>query len=147
MGKGRAKMKLKDKTYKKFVDFFEKMAKKNDGNEYEIAYSEIQRETGVASITLKKAIQIMEQDGVVQVSPGRNTRYAKFKYLLNSEILPKEFSVKTKEELNDDLNVDTLLSQIKTMTTAIDQLRQRVRTQEMTISVILDRIAELEDNK
>jgi len=140
-------MKLKDKTYKKFVDFFEKMAKKNDGNEYEIAYSEIQRETGVASITLKKAIQIMEQDGVVQVSPGRNTRYAKFKYLLNSEILPKEFSVKTKEELNDDLNVDTLLSQIKTMTTAIDQLRQRVRTQEMTISVILDRIAELEDNK
>ena len=61
-------MKLKEKTYKKFVDFFEKMAKQHGNNEFEIAYSEIQRDTGVASITLKKGIQVLEQDGVITVS-------------------------------------------------------------------------------
>lgn len=146
MGREELKVKLKDKTYKKFVDFFEKMAKKNDENEFEIAYSEIQRETGVASITLKKAIQIMEQDGIVQVSPGRNTRYGKFKYLLDSYNSSKDLSAKNRDEVDGVSNLESILAQLKTMTTAIDQLRQRVRTQEMTISVLLDRIAELEDN-
>lgn len=140
-------MKLKDKTYKKFVVFFEKMAKKHDENEFEIAYSEIQRETGVASITLKKAIQVMEKDGIVEVSPGRNTRYGRFRYLLNNlESNSKELSVKNKENISEEASIDSLSSQIKNMATTIEQLRQRVRTQEMSISVIQDRIAELEDN-
>lgn len=140
-------MKLKDKTYKKFVDFFEKTANKRDEDEFEIAYSEIQRETGVASITLKKAIQIMEKDGIIKVSSGRNTRYGRFRYLLNrKEPIPKEVSVRNRDNGNEDLSFDSLTLQVKSMSTAIEQLRQRVRTQEMTISVIMDRIAELEDN-
>ena len=140
-------MKLKDKTYKKFVVFFERMAKKHDENEFEIAYSEIQRETGVASITLKKAIRVMENDGIVELSPGRNTRYGRFRYLLNkSESGSKELSVKNRDTLSEEVSIDSLSLQIKSMMTTIDQLRQRVRTQEMSISVIQDRIAELEDN-
>ncbi|KUO67026.1 MAG: hypothetical protein APF84_17700 [Gracilibacter sp. BRH_c7a] len=142
-------MKLKDKTYKKFVVFFEKISKNHDENEFEIAYSEIQRETGVASITLKKAIQVLKKDGIVEVSPGRNTRYGRFRYLLDTqESSSKELISKNNKEVNnnDEISIDSLALQIKNMTTAIDQLRQRVRTQEMSISVILDRIAELEDN-
>ncbi len=79
-------MKLKEKTYKKFVEFFEKMSKKNgNNNEFEIAYSEIQRDIGVASITLKKGLQILEDEGIILVSPGRNTRYGRFKYLLDNK--------------------------------------------------------------
>lgn len=138
-------MKLKDKTYKKFVDYFEKMAQKHDEEVFELAYSEIQRETGVASITLKKAIQIMENDGVIQVHPGRNTRYGRFRYLLNKkESNHKDLSYKGKD-FNGDLSLSDTAQRIKNMSTIIDQLKQRVRTQEMTISVILDRLAELED--
>jgi len=140
-------VKLKDKTYKKFVIYFEKIAKKQDENEFEIAYSEIQRETGVASITLKKAIQVMEKDGIVEVTPGRNTRYGRFRYLLNKpDSNSKELSAKNKDNLSEEASIDSLYLQIKNLTTTIEQLRQRVRTQEMSISVIQDRIAELEDN-
>lgn len=138
-------MKLKDKTYKKFVVYFEKIAKKHDENEFEIAYSEIQRETGVASITLKKAIQVMEKDGIVEVTPGRNTRYGRFRYLLNKPE-SNAISAKNKDNLSEEASIDSLYLQIKNLTTTIEQLRQRVRTQEMSISVIQDRIAELEDN-
>ncbi len=139
-------MKLKDKTYKKFVIFFERMAKKHDENEFEIAYSEIQRETGVASITLKKAIQVMEKDGIVELSPGRNTRYGRFRYLLSKSESGSKESVKNRDTLSEEVSIDSLSLQIKSMMTTIEQLRQRVRTQEMSISVIQDRIAELEDN-
>lgn len=140
-------MKLKDKTYKKFVDFFEKMSKKHEENEFEIAYSEIQRETGVASITLKKAIQILEDDGIIHVNQGRNSRYGKFEYLLNKNIITKEMVAPKNKEMIDieEANNQSFLHQIKNMSNHIEQLRQRVRTQEMTISVILDRLAELED--
>lgn len=140
-------MKLKDKTYKKFVEFFEKIAKKHDETEFEIAYSEIQRETGVASITLKKAIQILEDDGIISVSQGRNTRYGKFKYLLNNKDTTKEVAAAKSRELaeSEETNPQVLVNQVKNMSSLIEQLRQRVRTQEMTISVILDRLAELED--
>lgn len=139
-------MKLKDKTYRKFVEFFEKMSKKHDNDEYEIAYSEIQRETGVASITLKKAIQILEDDGVIKVAQGRNTRYGRFQYLADGNPFSNSADSK-KKDLNETVedvfsDVNTL---IKTMSGQIDQLRQRVRTQEMTISIVLDRLAELED--
>jgi DNA-binding GntR family transcriptional regulator len=129
------------------VDFFEKMSKKHDENEFEIAYSEIQRETGVASITLKKAIQILEEDGIITVDQGRNTRYGKFKYLLNKETSAKEMnSPKNKESFDfEEANSQALMLQVKNMSSLIELLKQRVRTQEMTISVILDRLAELED--
>lgn len=141
-------MKLKDKTYKKFVDFFEKTSKKHDEVEFEIAYADIQRETGVASITLKKAIQILEDDGIILVNQGRNTRYGRFTYLLNNkDVTSKEInSVKNRDLIDqDEANTQLLVHQLKNMTNMIEQLRQRVRTQEMTISVILDRLAELED--
>lgn len=141
-------MKLKDKTYKKFIDFFEKTSKKNDEGEFEIAYSDIQRETGVASITLKKAIQILEDDGIILVNQGRNTRYGRFTYLLNNKnVSIKENNTIRNRDLidSDEANTQLLVHQLKNMTNGIEQLRQRVRTQEMTISVILDRLAELED--
>jgi DNA-binding HxlR family transcriptional regulator len=141
-------LKLKDKTYKKFVDFFEKISKKYDDTEFEIAYSEIQRETGVASITLKKALQILENDGIILVNQGRNTRYGKFKYLLNNKEIGAKDPVNLKlRDYGDtgEVNNPQLEQQLKTMSGVIEQLRQRVRTQEMTISVILDRLAEVED--
>lgn len=142
-------MKLKDKTYKKFVEYFKRMSNKHDENEFEIAYSEIQRETGVASITLKKAIQILEDDKIIEVNQGRNTRYAKFKYLqtTNNNIASYINPVKNKNSVNAEESQLTILHQLKNLATYVDQLRQRVRTQEMTISVILDRLAELEDKR
>jgi len=143
-------LKLKEKTYKKFLQFFEKTALKHDGNEFEIAYSEIQRETGVASITLKKGIQVLEEDGVIQVSAGRNTRYGKFKFLLDTpgnkvnEVNPSS----NHKEINssDEIgSINQLADQLKSLHILVEQLRLRIRTQEMTISVILDRLAELED--
>lgn len=141
-------MKLKDKTYKKFVDYFEKMSKQHDGEEFEVAYYEIQRETGVASITLKKAIQVLENDKVITVSQGRNTRYGKYKFLLNyKENAHKDNqALKNKESLElDEASIPMLLLQQKNMSSMLEQLRQRVRTQEMAMAMILDRLADLED--
>ncbi|UWG95605.1 hypothetical protein LPY66_11820 [Dehalobacter sp. DCM] len=139
-------MKLKDKTYHKFLDFFEKVSRKHEEDEFEIAYSEIQRETGVASITLKKALQILEEDKVIEINPGRNTRYGRIRYLNKTN----NFTAKNNQAklvvmsaAHEDNTNSTL--QLKTMASLVEQLRQRVRTQEMTISVILDRLADLED--
>ncbi|ADY56361.1 hypothetical protein Sgly_2068 [Syntrophobotulus glycolicus DSM 8271] len=138
-------MKLKDKTYKKFIDCFEKLAKKNEGKEFEAAYSEIQMETGVASITLKKAIQILEEDGIIAVEQGRNTRYGKFKYLNETRDGADKEKNKFSEIKTDPDNVEVLIGQIKSMSNLLEQLRQRIRTQEMTISVLQDRVADVED--
>lgn len=140
-------MKLKEKTYKKFLDFFEMMSKKHNDNEFEIAYSEIQRETGVASITLKKAIQVLEEDGIISVNQGRNTRYGRFKYLVNKkESNSRDTGLyKLNIDYSDELNLNLVLNQLKNMSNLLEQLRQRVRTQEMIISVIQDRLADLED--
>ena len=128
------------------MDFFERTSKKHDDQEFEIAYSEIQRETGVASITLKKAIQVLENDGIIVVSQGRNTRYGRFKYLLNNNDIVSKEAAKNKNFIDpDEGNTQLLVYQLKNMSNHLEQLRQRVRTQEMTISVILERIAELED--
>lgn len=123
------------------------MAKQHGNNEFEIAYSEIQRDTGVASITLKKGIQVLEQDGVITVSPGRNTRYGKFKYLLysNKNTLSQSDALNRKPDKQEEGDLALLTKQQKNMQTSIEQLRLRIRTQEMAISVILDRLAELED--
>jgi DNA-binding GntR family transcriptional regulator len=140
-------LKLKDKTYNKFLEFFEKVSKKHDEDQFEIAYSEIQRETGVASITLKKALKVLEDDKVIEINQGRNTRYGKIRYLNKLDSNSKDPARKTKIlTLVDDGTANPgTLHQIKNMSSLIEQLRQRVRTQEMTISVILDRLADLED--
>ena len=135
-------MKLKDKTYRKFINYFEKMSEKNNNEEFEVAYSEIQRATGVASITLKKAIHVLEEEGVIKVTQGRNTRYGKFQFLINNK---KDFSNNNKIPYEQDKNEKPVAEQLKTICNQIEQLRQRLRTQEMTISVMLDRLAELED--
>jgi len=134
-------LKLKDKTYRKFINYFEKMSEKNNNEEFEVAYSEIQRATGVASITLKKAIQVLEEEGIIKVNKGRNTRYGRFQYLLNK----KDLLTNNKVTLELDRNEKSVAEQLKALSNQIEQLRQRLRTQEMTISVILDRLAELED--
>jgi len=142
-------LKLKEKTYKKFVEFFTKTSRRHGDNEFEIAYSEIQRDTGVASITLKKGIQILADDGVISVSQGRNTRYGKFKLLLNNRVNTNretDLSINDKDMSSSDEDTISLMkNQQKNINVVIEQLRLRIRTQEMTISVILDRLAELED--
>jgi len=134
-------LKLKDKTYRKFINYFEKMSEKNNYEEFEVAYSEIQRETGVASITLKKAIRVLEEDGIIKVNQGRNTRYGRFQYLIDK----KGFSANSKVPFESGQNENVVTEEMRNISNQIEQLRQRVRTQEMTISVILDRLAELED--
>lgn len=143
-------MRLKEKTHRKFVDFFEKMSRMYQGNEFELAYSDIQRETGAASVTLKRAIQALEVDGVIQVSPGRNSRYAKFKYLLEQpvdnsvgnnqqdQVVPVEQNVPVKNE-------ESIKNEVNELVNLVDQLRRRIRTQEMAIALLQDRVAELED--
>ncbi|KLU62244.1 hypothetical protein CEB3_c14640 [Peptococcaceae bacterium CEB3] len=74
-------MKLRERTQRKFMDFFEEKAQMHQGEPFELAYSEIQRETGAASVTLKRAIHALVEDQVLEVEPGRNSRYGKFHYL------------------------------------------------------------------
>lgn len=146
---GRMKrMRLKEKTHRKFVDFFEKMSNLYQGNEFELAFSDIQRETGAASVTLKRAIQSLEIDGVIKVQPGRNSRYARFQYLSSVmstkplDAVEQDKSAKTREfEENSKL----LVSEVGELTHLLDNLRRRVRTQEMSIALLQDRLAEIED--
>jgi DNA-binding MarR family transcriptional regulator len=142
------KMRLKEKTHRKFVDYFEKMSNLYQGNEFELAYSDIQRETGAASVTLKRAIQSLEKDGLISVQPGRNSRYARFQYLVT---IP---SAKTAEAAEDKYqtereqepeNLKLLTAEMKELTALTEHLRRRVRTQEMSIAVLQDRLADLED--
>jgi hypothetical protein len=124
------------------------------GKDFELAYSDIQRETGAASVTLKRAIKALVDDGVIEVEPGRNSRYARFRYLLT----PPE----TEEPSSDDLqnksenlsdgetdqskeNVDVLNEEINELTQLVDHLRRRVRNQEMAIALLQDRLSEIED--
>jgi len=46
---------------------------------------------------------------------------------------------------SDEDTISLMKNQQKNINVVIEQLRLRIRTQEMTISVILDRLAELED--
>ena len=143
-------MGLREKTHEKFKSFFEKMSKMYVGQEFELAYSEIQRETGAASITLKRALQSLEADGWLEVKPGRNTRYARFRVVSSTEAEPPAQVEDTlpeqpkKEEKEIEKNpsaqweVDDLYHQV-------ESLRRRIRTQEMTIALLQERLAEVED--
>ncbi|HWQ73295.1 MAG TPA: IclR family transcriptional regulator [Desulfitobacteriaceae bacterium] len=141
-------MRLKEKTHRKFIDFFDKMSRLYQGNEFELAFSDIQRETGAASVTLKRAIKSLEADGVIRVQPGRNSRYARFQYISkvkspkNPDSGEQDRLTKTRES---ELDSKLLSSEINELTTLIENLRRRVRTQEMSIALLQDRLAEIEE--
>ncbi|MDD2235478.1 MAG: IclR family transcriptional regulator [Desulfitobacteriaceae bacterium] len=141
-------MRLKEKTHRKFIDFFEKMSALYQGNEFELAFSDIQRETGAASVTLKRAIKYLEADGVLKIQPGRNSRYARFQYL--SDLKPTRDSISMEyDKLNigreSKVNMKLLVSELNELTTLTENLRRRVRTQEMSIALLQDRLAEIEE--
>jgi len=144
-------LRLKEKTHKKFVDFFEKMSKMHRGNEFELAYSDIQRETGAASVTLKRAIQALEADGVIKVNPGRNSRYGRFQFLLaapepaEQNVAKEVEDVRSTPDSKPEQGLEALAGDVKEVLQAVDHLRRRVRTQEMAIAILQDRLAELED--
>jgi DNA-binding MarR family transcriptional regulator len=141
-------MRLKEKTHRKFIDFFEKMSTLYQGNEFELAFSDIQRETGAASVTLKRAIKSLEADGVLRVQPGRNSRYARFQYL--SDLKSARDSTGTEQgnfDIGRESEVKTklLVTELNELTNLIENLRRRVRTQEMSIALLQDRLAEIEE--
>lgn len=137
-------MKLREKTHEKFISFFEKMSKLYKGQEFEMSYSEIQRETGTASVTLKRALQSLEADGWLEIKPGRNTRCARFQVVSAQESAKEVESQKTPEETppeqtpNPQWEINDLFYQV-------ENLRRRIRTQEMTIALLQERLAEVED--
>jgi hypothetical protein len=142
-------MRLKEKTHRKFIDFFEKMSSLYQGNEFELAFSDIQRETGAASVTLKRAIKSLEADGVIRVQPGRNSRYARFQYLSKVKST-RSFDDNTEQDKFDkiresEVNSKLLASEVNELITLIENLRRRVRTQEMSIALLQDRLAEIEE--
>jgi len=126
------------------------------GKEFELAYSDIQRETGTASVTLKRAIQALAEDGVIEVHPGRNSRYARFRYLLATPDLGEKSSqaqsneTRNSESLIDEQKVSgtgqsSMSEDVNELTHLVDHLRRRIRNQEMAIALLQDRLAEIED--
>jgi len=150
-------LRLKEKTHRKFVEFFEKISSMYQGKDFELAYSDIQRETGAASVTLKRAIQALAEDGVIEVHPGRNSRYAKFHYLLaplsaaeNSIENPLEKTqapedISNEETLRSGGVLEAISEDVEELTQLVDHLKRRVRNQEMAIALLQDRLAEIED--
>jgi len=150
-------VRLKEKTHRKFAEFFEKISKMYQGEDFELSYSDIQRETGAASVTLKRAIQALAEDGMIEVHPGRNSRYARFKYLLpiqdneekSAEVVIK--GTRNLEALSDGEKrqpietVEAINEDVTELTQLVDHLRRRVRNQEMAIALLQDRLAEIED--
>jgi len=151
------RLRLKEKTHRKFVQFFEKISSMYRGEDFELAYSDIQRETGAASVTLKRAIQALAEDGVIEVHPGRNSRYARFRYLLpvqESEESSSEVVLNETRNLEDSRNeekpqptriLEAINVDVTELTQLVDHLRRRVRNQEMAIALLQDRLAEVED--
>ena len=148
---------LRDKTNQKFKSFFEKVSKMHSNEEFEIAFSEIQRETGAANITMKRAIESLEAEGWFEVKPGRNSRYGRFKIAstigeAKTEAADEPSRTELKEK-EDNLeheqfpkeNTSQLVSEIVDLERLVESLRRRLRTQEMTIALLQDRVAEIED--
>lgn len=125
------------------------------GKDFELAYSDIQRETGAASVTLKRAIQALAEDGVIEVHPGRNSRYAKFHYLLaplNAEEKSTDTVLEETQNPNEFGNefctggvIESMSEEVGELTQLVDHLKRRVRNQEMAIALLQDRLAEIED--
>jgi len=149
-------LRLKEKTHRKFVEFFEKISSMYQGKDFELAYSDIQRETGAASVTLKRAILALAEDGVIEVLPGRNSRYARFRYLLAVQTPEGKSEAVYNESHNlEDSSYaekaqsggisESVNEEISELTQLVDHLRRRVRNQEMAIALLQDRLAEIED--
>jgi len=150
-------LRLKEKTHRKFVEFFEKISSMYQGKDFELAYSDIQRETGAASVTLKRAIQALAEDGVIEVQSGRNSRYARFRYLLaaqeTEENSPEALVTETHdlETLSSEETsrfggaLESMTEDVGELTHLVDHLKRRVRNQEMAIALLQDRLAEIED--
>jgi len=128
------------------MEFFEKTAYMYQGNEFELAYSDIQRETGTASVTLKRAIQALAEDGLIEVNPGRNSRYARFRYLVEQPVKPiVENAIVSNEEAKNEQVFETLTLNVSELTHFVEHLHRRVRTQEMVIASLQERLSEIED--
>lgn len=128
------------------MDFFEKTSRMYNGDEFELAYSDIQRETGTASVTLKRAIQSLEEDGLIEVKPGRNSRYARFRYLMEAgPSVEAEAGAAVNEEVKSEQLLESLTLDVGELTHFVEHLHRRVRTQEMVIASLQERVAELED--
>jgi hypothetical protein len=93
---------------------------------------------------------------VIEVHPGRNSRCARFRYLLPVQESKENFS----EVVNETRNLENLSDEEKLQPRGIlvkinedvtelmqivDHLRRRVRNQEMAIALLQDRLAEIED--
>lgn len=146
-------MTLRDKTNQKFKDFFVKTFKMYGGHEFELAFSEIQRETGAANITMKRALESLVAEGWLEVKPGRNSRYGRFIVISKDieELTPENVGTAAEEKpsqllpTQSDSEQVNLNAQIYELETIVESLRRRLRTQEMTIALLQDRIAEIED--
>ncbi|MEL1135266.1 IclR family transcriptional regulator [Desulfitobacterium sp. THU1] len=160
-------MALRDKTNQRFKEFFEKQSKRNEGKEFEIAFSEIQRATGAASSTMKRALEALSAEGWLEINPGRNSRYGIFK-LMQSDAKSEDISTPISQlssapdyesapepapaQEPDFPTTSTMDSdegefkeKIYELEHLMDGLRRRIRTQEMTIALLQDRLAEIED--
>ncbi len=140
-------MKLKEKTRRKFVDFFDKMAQMHQGKEFELAYSDIQRETGTASVTLRRAVQALQEEGILAINPGHNSRYARFAYLPavsgeNGDTVQIVDFPGSNSTVNGDSELQSDMNEVQG---SIESLRQRMRAQEMCIASLQERLAELEE--
>ncbi|KGK89769.1 IclR family transcriptional regulator [Desulfosporosinus sp. HMP52] len=146
-------MRLKEKTHRKFVEFFEKISSMYQGKDFELAYSDIQRETGAASVTLKRAIQALAEDGVIEVQSGRNSRYARFRYLLATQDIeenPPSNTPTEPEDISEEIPhrggaLESMTEEVGELSLLVDHLKRRVRNQEMAIALLQDRLAEVED--
>lgn len=123
------------------------------GQEFELAFSEIQRETGAANITMKRALESLVAEGWLEVKPGRNSRYGRFSVISKDieELTPENVVPAAEEKPSQLLTTQSdseqvnLNAQIYELETIVESLRRRLRTQEMTIALLQDRIAEIED--
>jgi len=135
------------------------MARMHQGDEFEVAYSDIQRETGAASVTLKRALQALQADNIIKVAPGRNSRYGRFRYLLTptassdsvADMASEDSRAEAPESLSEpqvqssDDNLATIAADVKELNYWVETFRRRLRAQEMTIALLQERMAELED--
>lgn len=140
-------MKLKEKTRRKFVDYFDKVSQMHQGQEFELAYSDIQRETGTASVTLRRAVQALQEEGILSISSGHNSRYARFVYLPGA-VAEEPANVPEsggEENVVQEKNGSEWTSDLAELQGLVENLRYRLRAQEMTIASLQDRLAELEE--
>ena len=153
-------MVLREKTIQKFKDYLEKEILKNQGREIELSFSQVQRGTGSASGTMKRALENLQAEGWLEIKPGRNSRYGIFR-IINSnneaeemeENIPLEPVAAYPEESTLDREKsqeEVLLDQevrlkVQELEKAVEGLRKRARSQEMTIALLQDRMAEIED--